>query len=271
MSTNASVNAQPHHRAGSSGTDSGSPAAPAIEARALKRSFGRFAAVDGVTFSIPTASLVAFLGPNGAGKSTTMRLLTGFLVPSSGEALVLGQSVTQNRVAAAANIGYLPENGPLPPEQTPMEVLRFLAEARGLADSQRAERIEAVIEQAMLKDVLARPCGKLSKGFRQRVGLAAALLHNPPVLILDEPTAGLDPRQVDHLRTLLTDLAKTRTILLSTHILSEVRAIAKRIIMIDRGRIVHDGAAGSLGSSEREMEERFVSLTRGAEKIGGAA
>jgi ABC-2 type transport system ATP-binding protein len=247
---------------------------PAIEARALTRAFGAFTAVDNVSFTIPAATLVAFLGPNGAGKSTTMRLLTGFLTPSSGQAFIAGHDSHADRPAAAAALGYLPENGPLPPDMTPLEYLRFLATARGVPASIRQDRLDTVITQTMLADVLARPHAKLSKGYRQRVGLAAALLHDPAVLILDEPTAGLDPRQVDHLRTLLTDLATTRTILLSTHILSEVRALAQRIILINRGVIVHDGPAHSLGHTEADMEQRFRELTtdpRQPTTVGGAA
>ncbi len=242
-----------------------SPDAPttSIEARGLSRCFGAFAAVQDVSFTIPGPALVAFLGPNGAGKSTTLRLLTGFLTPSAGSAYIAGLDVQTDRSLAMTKLGYLPENGPLHPEMTPPEILRFLGNARGLRGGELAARMDAVITQTQLGDVLGRPASKLSKGFRQRVGMAAALLHDPSVLILDEPTAGLDPRQVDHVRQLLTDLAKTRAILLSTHILSEVRAIAQRIIMISRGRLVHDGPGQSLGRTEAEMEHRFRALTAG--------
>ncbi len=243
--------------------DASAQAAHAIEARGLVRYFGAFAAVDGVSFTVPQACLVAFLGPNGAGKSTTMRLLTGFLEPSAGESFIAGHSVQRDRVEAAKNLGYLPENGPLHPEMTPPEVLRFLGRARGLTGEHLRQRMEAVISQTQLGEVLGRPCGKLSKGYRQRVGMAAALLHDPSVLILDEPTAGLDPRQVEQVRALLTDLAKTRAILLSTHILSEVRALAQRIVLINRGKLVHDGGRDSLGTTEAHMEVRFRELTGG--------
>lgn len=234
---------------------------PSIEAKGLSRSFGTFAAVDNVSFNLPSAALVTFLGPNGAGKSTTMRLLTGFLTPSSGSASVCGLDVTGNRVAVAGFLGYLPENGPLYPEQTPQEILTFLGGARGLSGSDLKSRIDAVVTQTRLTEVFHKPTGKLSKGFKQRVGMAAAMLHDPRVLILDEPTAGLDPNQVDQMRHLLADLSKTKLILLSTHILSEVRALAQRILVISRGRLVHDGPGGSLGPSEREMEEKFRTLT----------
>lgn len=240
---------------------SSSTISPRLEACNLTRRFGHFTAVDNLSFSIPGPSLVAFLGPNGAGKSTSMRLLTGFLTPSSGHATICGFNTAADRLAAAPYLGYLPENGPLHPEMTPPEILRFFGQARGLRGDYLRARMAAVIEQTQLGDVLNRQAGKLSKGYRQRVGLALAMLHDPLVLILDEPTAGLDPRQVDHMRTLLSELAKTRLILLSTHILSEVRALAQRIILIDKGRLKHDGPAGSLGPNEVEMEAKFRSLT----------
>jgi ABC-2 type transport system ATP-binding protein len=193
-----------------------------------------------------------------------MRLLTGFLTPSRGHATICGFNTASDRLSAAVYLGYLPENGPLHPEMTPPEILRFFGKARGMEGDFLRQRMTTVIEQTQLGDVLNRQAGKLSKGYRQRVGLALALLHDPLVLILDEPTAGLDPRQVDHMRTLLSDLAKTRLILLSTHILSEVRALAQRIILIDKGRLKHDGPAGSLGASEVEMESRFRALTTSA-------
>jgi ABC-2 type transport system ATP-binding protein len=217
--------------------------------------------VDNVSFDLPQASLVAFLGPNGAGKSTTMRLLTGFLAPSAGSAAVCGMDVAVDRVGVAKVLGYLPENGPLYPDQTPAEILRFLGRARGISGGELGGRIDAVVTQTRLGEVLHKPTGKLSKGFKQRVGMAAALLHDPRVLILDEPTAGLDPNQVDQMRHLLSDLSKTKLILLSTHILSEVRALAQRVLVISRGRLVHDGAGDSLGKHEREMEEQFRKLT----------
>lgn len=234
---------------------------PSIQAKGLSRHFGSFVAVDNVSFDLPDASLVAFLGPNGAGKSTTMRLLTGFLAPTAGSATVCGLDVATNRVNVATLLGYLPENGPLYPEQTPSEILTFLGCARGLSGGDLTSRIDAVVAQTRLGEVFHKPTGKLSKGFKQRVGMAAALLHDPRVLILDEPTAGLDPNQVDQMRHLLSDLAKTKLILLSTHILSEVRALAHRVLVISRGRLVHDGVGGSLGANEREMEEQFRKLT----------
>ena len=234
----------------------------ALVASHLTRKFGDYTAVEDLSFNLPRGQLVAFLGPNGAGKSTTMRLLTGYLTPTSGSASVAGHDVVRDRLAAAIKVGYLPESGPFYPDMTPVDFLRFIAAARSLGTSTTKARIEAVTDQCKLGEVLGKPIGKLSKGFKQRVGLAAAILHDPEVLILDEPTAGLDPNQVDQVRTLLKGLAKSRTVLLSTHILSEVRALADRILLIHRGKLRHDGGPGSLGKNEREMEDTFRSLTR---------
>ncbi len=237
--------------------------APAIVAQSLTKAYGPFKAVDDLSFSVPAGQLVAFLGPNGAGKSTTMRMLTGFLSPTSGVAMIAGINVLDERVEAARKVGYLPENGPLYPEMSPLGLLAFMGGARGLSGGVLRDRSTTVIDQCKLAEVASRPIGTLSKGYRQRVGMAVALLHDPEVLILDEPTAGLDPNQVDQVRQLLKSLAQRRTILLSTHILSEVRALADRILVISRGRLVHDGGPGSLGSEERAMEDKFRALTSG--------
>ncbi len=234
----------------------------AIEAIGLTKTYGEFHAVKDVSFSIGAGQLVAFLGPNGAGKSTTMRMLTGYLAPSAGTARVAGFDMATQRLEAARHIGYLPENGPLYPDMTAKSMLAFIGAARGMSGSLLSERIDTVVAQCRLEQVFTRTISKLSKGYRQRVGMAVALLHDPRVLIMDEPTSGLDPNQVDHVRLLLKDLAKTRTLLLSTHILSEVRALADRILLVSRGRLVHDGGAGSLGKDEREMEQKFLALTR---------
>lgn len=236
-----------------------------IRAEGLTRMYGDFYAVRDVTFSIPRGQLVAFLGPNGAGKSTTMKLLTGSMAPSSGRALIAGIDVARDRMGVARRVGYLPENGPLYPEMTPLGILRFYGEARGLTGSRLKQRIDFVVGECRLGEVIGKPTGKLSKGYRQRVGMAQALLHDPDVLIMDEPTAGLDPNQVEHVRDLLRGLSKTKTILLSTHILREVQAMASRVIMVSQGRLVHDGPVSSLGGDEAAMEKRFQQLT-GAKK-----
>jgi ABC-2 type transport system ATP-binding protein len=231
-----------------------------IESIGLSKYYGNFVATKDVSFSIPKGEVAAFLGPNGAGKSTTMKMLTGYLAPSAGKALIGGHNVAEDQ-AARSLIGYLPENGPLYAEMTPMGLLKFLGQARGLRGAVLKTRIEYVTEQCSLASVIRKPIGKLSKGFRQRVGMAQALLHDPEVLILDEPTSGLDPNQVHGVRELITGLAKSKTILLSTHILREVKAICQRVVLIHQGKIVFDGNVDDLADSEAEMEDRFRQLT----------
>lgn len=241
-----------------------SPAPPTmIEATGLTKYYGSFVAAENVTFSVPRGQVCAFLGPNGAGKSTTMKMLTGYLAPSQGSARIGGHDVRQDRIAAAAMLGYLPENGPLYPEMTPHSILKYLGEARGLSSGKLAERLEFVATKCSLKTVWSKPIGKLSKGYRQRVGMAQALLHDPEVLILDEPTSGLDPNQVHDVRELIIGLGKTKTILLSTHILREVQAVCSRVILISQGRSVFDGSVSELAGTEAQMESRFRELTVG--------
>ena len=232
-----------------------------IEAIGLSKFYGPFAATQNVSFSVPRGQVAAFLGPNGAGKSTTMKLLTGFLAPSSGSAKIGGMDVAVDRINAAEILGYLPENGPLYLEMTPSSILRFLGEARGMTSSRLSERLDFVAEKCSLKGVWGKPISKLSKGFRQRVGMAQALLHDPQVLILDEPTSGLDPNQTHDVRELILSLAKTKTILLSTHILSEVKAVCNRVILINDGRIVLDGPVDALEQGGQGMDQRFRKLT----------
>ena len=193
-----------------------------IEAKGVSKYYGSFVAIDDISFAIPKGQIAAFLGPNGAGKSTTMKILTGYLAPSKGDAFIAGLDVRRERLAAAEKLGYLPENGPLYLDMTPAELLEFFAEARGIVQDDISDRIDQVIEQTALRDVREKPIGKLSKGYRQRVGLAQALLHDPEVLIMDEPTGGLDPNQIREFRKNIRELGKTKTILLSTHILQAV-------------------------------------------------
>ncbi|RPI89958.1 MAG: ATP-binding cassette domain-containing protein [Planctomycetaceae bacterium] len=233
-----------------------------IEAQGLSKYYGPFAAIENVTFSIPRGQVTAFLGPNGAGKSTTMKILTGFLSATKGAARIGGHDVYSDRIEAAKLIGYLPENGPLYLEMTPRSLLRYLGAARDLSASRLTERLNYVAERCSLTQVWGKAIGKLSRGFRQRVGMAQALLHDPQVLILDEPTSGLDPNQVHDMRDLIRDLGQTKTILLSTHILQEVRAVASRVILVNEGRLVLDGPVADMGGDEREMESRFRRLTR---------
>lgn len=235
------------------------PPAP-IQVEGLCKYYGNFTAIENVSFAVPQGSVTAFLGPNGAGKSTTMKILTGYLAPSAGRACIAGHDMAEDRLAGAKVLGYLPENGPLYRDMTPASFLRFAGQVRGLGPEQLEPALERVANQCMLKEVWQKGIRKLSKGFKQRVGLAQAILHDPQVLVLDEPTSGLDPNQIDHIRKLILELAKSRTILLSTHILQEVEAIADRVVLISDGRVAFQGTpkelAGSVG-----LERRFAELT----------
>jgi ABC-2 type transport system ATP-binding protein len=225
-----------------------------LEAIGLSKYYGQFIAVEDLNFKVREGEIVAFLGPNGAGKSTTMKMLTGFLAPSSGTALICGAAVAQERETVANRIGYLPENGPLYEDMTPLNLLHFFGSARGMDSERLANRIDAVVEQCAIETVANKPIGKLSRGFRQRVGMANVLLHEPDVLIMDEPTAGLDPNQVLEVRKTIKELGKT--ILLSTHILQEVREVADRIILIDQGRIIFQGTPDEL-NDEPSLDKWF--------------
>jgi ABC-2 type transport system ATP-binding protein len=232
-----------------------------IEAEGLTKYFGDFAAIRDVSFKVRQGEVVAFLGPNGAGKSTTMKLLTGYWAPSSGAARVAGHDVSVDRLAASARLGYLPENGPLYPDMTPRSLLNFFADARGLVAARKRQRIDEVIELCALGSVVGKPIGKLSRGYRQRVGMAQVLLHEPDVLILDEPTAGLDPNQIHDVRETIRKLGEMKTILLSTHILQEVTAMCRRVLFINEGRLVFDGPVEQLTSDGKPLEEHFRELT----------
>jgi len=241
-----------------------------IEAEGLTKEFGAFVAVRDVSFRVEPGELVAFLGPNGAGKSTTMRMLTGFLAPTSGTARVAGIDVTRDRTAAAARIGYLPENGPLYLDMTPEGMLNFFGMARGMSAGQRRRRVAEVIELCGLESVAGKRISKLSLGYRHRVALANALLHEPDVLILDEPTSGLDPNQTRQTRQTLKRIGREKTILLSTHVLQEVEAMATRVLLISEGRLVFDGPVEELkrqGGAEG-LEGAFRRLTHGSKGDG---
>lgn len=232
-----------------------------IEANGLSKYYGDFIAVEDLNFKIRKGEVVAFLGPNGAGKSTTMKMLTGYLAPSSGVAKVCGMEVANNRELVANRIGYLPENGPLYEEMTPITLLNFFGDARSMDESTKKDRIAEVIEQCALQTVLNKPIGKLSRGFRQRVGMANVLLHEPDVLIMDEPTAGLDPNQVLEVRKTIKGLGKT--ILLSTHILQEVPEVADRILLINNGRLIFEGTPDEV-KGESSLDAWFNKLTLAA-------
>jgi len=236
---------------------------PMIEAIGLSKFYRDFAATRDVSFNVPRGQVCAFLGPNGAGKSTTMKLLTGYLSPSAGSARIAGFDVYTHRLQAAAHLGYLPENGPLYPEMTPLSLLRFFGRARGITGDHLNSRIDAVAQLCFLGEVLEKSISKLSKGYRQRVGMAQVLLHEPDVLIMDEPTAGLDPNQIREVRNLIRTLGQTKTVLLSTHILQEVEAVADRVILINTGRIVFDGLPTGLFDYGPNLDDAFYALTLG--------
>jgi ABC-2 type transport system ATP-binding protein len=241
---------------------------PMIEAIGLSKFYGPFAAARDVSFSVGEGELVAFLGPNGAGKSTTMKMLTGYIAASEGEARIAGHNMMEDRIEGSRRLGYLPENGPLYPEMTPHGMLDFFAEARGMTSAKKKDQIEAVVEICDLSSVLHKPISKLSKGFKQRVGMSQALLHEPDVLILDEPTAGLDPNQIRGVRKTMKRLGETKTILLSTHILQEVEAMADRVILINEGRLVFDGDVATLRERGKgDLDDAFHALTRGDEAV----
>jgi ABC-2 type transport system ATP-binding protein len=231
-----------------------------IEAKGLSKYFGRFVAIENISFSIPEGQIVAFLGPNGAGKSTTMRVLTGYLAPSEGTASIAGMDMQQERTTASGQLGYLPENGPLYLDMTPFELLQFFAQARGMEKEKIKARIQALKDQYSLQDVMEKPIGKLSRGYRQRVGLAQALIHDPNVLIMDEPTAGLDPNQIREFRREIKELGKTKTILISTHILQEVDAVADRVLFLNEGKLIFDGTPQELQEND-SLEEPFYRMT----------
>ena len=217
-----------------------------IELRKLRKVFDTFVAVDGVSLSVEAGEVLGFLGPNGAGKSTTMRMATGFLTPTSGAAIVCGHDIARAPIEAKRQFGYLPEGAPMYPDMTPEGLLRFVAEVRGFKGRERRQRVRAAADRVHLAGVMRQPIETLSKGYKRRVGLAQALLHEPRVLILDEPTDGLDPNQKHEVRELIRGLGSERAVILSTHILEEVEALCSRAVIIARGRVVADGTPDQL-------------------------
>jgi len=217
-----------------------------IEIENLTKIYVDSPVVDGLSFFVPEGQILGFLGPNGAGKTTVMRMMTGFLPATSGEVVVAGIDLDADPVGLRRKIGYLPENVPLYPELRVEEYLRFRADVEGVPRTDFRGRLDYVIERCMLSDVSRQVIGTLSKGYRQRVGLAGALIHKPPVLILDEPTVGLDPNQIIKVRELITELGQDHTVVLSTHILPEVEQVCERVFIIDHGRIVADGTPDAL-------------------------
>ncbi|WP_262692971.1 ABC transporter ATP-binding protein [Kordiimonas aestuarii] len=250
-----------------------------LEAKELTKRFGAFTAVDGISLQVKKGEVLGFLGPNGAGKSTTMKMLTGFLAPSSGSAIVCGETVTTGNVAARARIGYLPEGAPLYGDMTSRGFLAFVAAAHAIPAAEIPDVVESAAGAVHLQDVMEQRVETLSKGFKRRVGLAAAILHAPDVLILDEPTDGLDPNQKFEVRRLIEAMSVDRAIIISTHILEEVDALCHRAVIINRGHIVADGTPSELRARSRyrnavtmlvpgENAERVASALK---RIGGVA
>jgi ABC-2 type transport system ATP-binding protein len=209
-----------------------------IEVQHLTKRYGSVTAVNDVSFKAERGEILGFLGPNGAGKTTTMRVLTGYMPPTDGKAIVAGYDVLEQPIEAKRRTGYLPETPPLYPDMTVVDYLSFCARIKGVPRSERTSRVKTTMERTRIADMAKRHCGKLSKGYRQRVGLAQALLHNPDVLILDEPTAGLDPKQIIETRRLIKELGGDHTVILSTHILPEVSQTCHRVVIINNGRVV---------------------------------
>jgi ABC-2 type transport system ATP-binding protein len=241
-----------------------------IEVRGLSKHYGNYRAVQDVSFTVGEGEIVGFLGPNGAGKTTTIRILTCYHPATSGLARVAGYDVVTESMKVRNAVGYLPESVPLYTEMRVREYLDFRGKLRGLDRAQRQAAIGRVAERCWLKDVINRPIGQLSKGYRQRVGLADALLHNPPVLILDEPTVGLDPTQIRETRKLIKDLASEHTLMLSSHILPEVQATCQKIVIISKGRIVASGSPDEL-TARVSGESRLVLEARAPEPELSAA
>jgi ABC-2 type transport system ATP-binding protein len=239
-----------------------------IEVRHLTRYYGDYPAIRDISFEVPNDRIVGFLGPNGAGKSTTMRILAGYQTATSGRATVNGYDVFRDSLEVRRRIGYMPENCPLYPEMRVREYLTFRAGLKGLHGLRARNRVHFVVDHCWLGEVRRQLIGTLSKGYRQRVGLADALLADPPVLILDEPTSGLDPAQIRETRKLIRELGQARTILLSTHILSEVEMTCDSVIIINRGRIAASGTLEELRSGSESLEDLFVRIVDEEESVG---
>jgi ABC-2 type transport system ATP-binding protein len=238
-----------------------------IEAKELSKRYGDIVAVDEVSFSVEKGEVVGFLGPNGAGKTTSMRMLTGFLPPTEGTAVIAGYDIFEDPIAARRSVGYLPESPPLYPEMTVTSFLNYVARIKDVPRARRRSAVDCALERCALIEVRKRVIGTLSKGFKQRVGLAQAIVHDPPVLILDEPTIGLDPLQVREIRSLIAELAapakgeQQQTVVLSTHILAEVEAICRRVILISEGRKAVDAPLADLIGGGHSLEEIFTRAT----------
>lgn len=235
-----------------------------VEIQNLRKTFGQIVAVDGVSFTVNKGEVLGFLGPNGAGKSTTMKMITGFLTPTSGTIRVCGHDVQEEALAAKTRIGYLPEGAPAYDDMTPSSFLTFMGEMRGYRGETLKRAVSETVEKVNLQSVLDQPIDTLSKGFKRRVGLAQAILHDPDVLILDEPTDGLDPNQKHEVRMLIRAMAQEKAIILSTHILEEVHAVCSRAMIIAKGKVVFDGTPAEL-EAQAPMHNTVLVTIRGVE------
>ena len=240
-----------------------------IEVQHLSKRYGRFTAVDDVSFRVERGEILGFLGPNGAGKTTTMRILTGYMPATEGKAIVAGFDVFDQPIEAKRRTGYLPETPPLYHDMTVTDYLTFVAKIKGVPSAERSQRITAIMARTRIDDVGSKLCAKLSKGYRQRIGLAQALIHNPDVLILDEPTAGLDPKQIIETRELIKGLAGDHTIILSTHILPEVSQTCQRIVIINKGKVVAVDTPDNLTARLRGSETLYVQVDAGSTEAAG--
>ena len=241
-----------------------------IEVQHLTKRYGRVTAVDDVTFQVERGEILGFLGPNGAGKTTTMRILTGYMPATDGKAIVAGFDVFDQPIDAKRRTGYLPETPPLYPDMSVVEYLQFVAKIKGVPSGERRQRLQQIMERTRIDDVGHRLCGKLSKGYKQRVGLAQALIHNPDVLILDEPTAGLDPKQIIETRELIKKLAGDHTVILSTHILPEVSQTCQRVVIINKGRVVAIDTPDNLTARLRGSETMYLQVDASGADAGAS-
>jgi len=229
----------------------------------LSKKYGNQFAVNGIDFEVKTGEIVGFLGPNGAGKTTTMKIITNFIAPTDGTVLIGGKNIKENAEELKKHIGYLPENNPLYDDMPIIDYLKFVAELQGIPKNEINDRIKQIIIKVGLNDEKHKKINELSKGYRQRVGLAQALIHDPEILILDEPTTGLDPNQIVEIRKLIRELGREKTVILSTHILPEVEAIADRILIINKGKIVANGTPASLRHKADDSELLYVTVEDG--------
>ncbi len=249
-----------------------------IEVKALSKSYGATRALDKISFTVPTGQIMGFLGPNGAGKSTTMKIITCFMPPTEGQVVIDGMDAQEHSLEVRRKIGYLPENNPLYTEMNVMDYLTFVQRLRAIPSSEHSRRNKRMVDLCGLGEVVRKDIGELSKGYRQRVGLAQAIIHEPEILILDEPTVGLDPNQIVEIRALIKELGRAKTLILCTHILSEVEQACDRVLIINRGSIVGDGSPASLRAASQGHDRLFVEVkgpsaeVRAAlEKLSGAA